>query len=67
MCRFDPQSPEDFTPSSDEHIQFYACVIKSIKDKLKGYDLSGIDEENNYLLKEEKTLNALIDFKKNNT
>ena len=58
---------EDFIPSSDEHIQFYSCVIESIRGKLKGYDFSGIDEENNYLLKEEKALNALINFKKTNT
>lgn len=57
---------EDFSPSSDEHIQFYSCVIQSIKEKLKGYDFSGIKEENNYLLKEEQVLNALIEFKNNN-
>ncbi|MCK5853181.1 transposase [bacterium] len=57
---------EDFSPSSDEHIQFYKCVIESIKGKLKGYDFSGIDDDNNYLLKEEKTVNALIEYRKNN-
>jgi len=56
----------DFSLSSDEHIQFYSCVIQSIKDKLKGYDLSGIKDENNYLLKEENALNALIEFRNKN-
>lgn len=56
---------EGFSPSSDEHIQFYSATIQIIKEKLKGYDLSGIDEENNYLLKEEQALNALIQFKNN--
>jgi len=57
---------EDFSPSSDEHIQFYECVITSIKGKLKGYDFVGIDDENNYLLKEEKAVNALIEYRNSN-
>jgi len=57
---------DDFSPDSDEHVLFYLSTIQNIKDKLKGYDLSGIKDENNYLLKEEKTINDLIEFRKNN-
>lgn len=57
---------DDFSPSSDEHILFYSVTIKNIKEKLKGYDLSGIKDENNYLFKEEQAVNDLINFKKNN-
>ena len=57
---------EGFVPVSDEHIQLFSCVIESIRGKLKGYDFSGIDEENNYFLKEEEALNALIRFKQDN-
>ena len=57
---------EDFIPVSDEHIQLFSCVIESIRAKLKGYDLSGIDKENNYFLTEEEAFNALIEFKENN-
>ena len=46
------------------------AVIKpvkiGVKEKLKGYDFFGIKKENNYLLKEEQVLNALIEFKNNN-
>lgn len=55
----------DFTPQDDEHIQFFANTLKCVKHKLKGYDLSGISDENNYLIKEEKTLNALIEYRNN--
>jgi len=57
---------EDFVPVSDEHIQLFSCTIESIRGKLKGYDLSGIKEENNYFFREEEALNALIELRKNN-
>lgn len=57
---------DDFSPDSEEHIQFYLSAIQNIKDKLKGYDFSGIKDENNYLLKEEKVIGDIIKFRKNN-
>jgi 5'-3' exonuclease len=57
---------DDFSPDSEEHIQFYLSAIQNIKDKLKGYDLSGIKDENNYLLKEEKVISDIIKFRNNN-
>lgn len=57
---------EDFSPTSDEHIPFYKCVIESIQGKLKGYDFSGISDDNNYLLKEEQAINALIEYRESN-
>ena len=40
--------------------------MKSVKAKLKGYDLSGIDDNDNYLLKEEDFLNDLIKYRDDN-
>ncbi len=47
--------PLDYA-KTNHTVQFCFATIKNIKDKLKGYDFSGIKDENNYLLKEEKTI-----------
>ena len=54
-----------FLSENDEHILLFANTLQSVKNKLKGYDLSGIKEKDNYLIKEEKVLNALIEYKNN--
>ena len=58
-------SPE-FAPRNDDHILLYQNTIQRVKDKLKGYDISGIDPEKNYLYKEEQHLKDLIEFKNMN-
>lgn len=57
---------KDFSLSPDELVLFHQCVIKSVKAKLKGYDLSGIDDNDSYLLKEENFLNDLIKYRDDN-
>ncbi len=52
----------NFTVSSEDNYMYHEKMCKAIQKKWQKYDLSDIDNENNYLALEKKTLNDLEAF-----